>query len=87
MPSPRAKVLLRNQGYDADWFGQALIERGITPCIASKASCKVPTPRDRPLYRQRHRSKNIFRKIKDWRRIHTRYDRCYRHLLRSINKS
>jgi transposase len=28
------------------------------------------------LYRQRHKIENMFGKLKDWRRIHTRYDRC-----------
>ncbi|WP_370359694.1 transposase [Shinella sumterensis] len=29
-----------------------------------------------PLYRQRHKVENLFAKLKDWRRIATRYDRC-----------
>ena len=73
---PKAKVLLGDRGYDPDWFRHALIERGITPCIPSKTNRKVPIPHDRALYRQRHRVENMFGKIKDWRRIHTRYDRC-----------
>jgi transposase len=73
---PKAKVLLGDRGYDADWFRNALIERGITPCIPSKSNRKVPILHDRALYRQRHRVENMFGKIKDWRRIHTRYDRC-----------
>jgi transposase len=73
---PKAKVLLGDRGYDADWFRNALIERGITPCIPSKSNRKVPIPHDRKLYRQRHKVENMFGKIKDWRRIHTRYDRC-----------
>ena len=73
---PKAKVLLGDRGYDADWFRHALIERGITPCISSKTNRKVLIPHDRALYRQRHRVENMFGKIKDWRRIHTRYDRC-----------
>ncbi len=28
------------------------------------------------LCRQRHRIENLFARLKDWRRIHTRYDRC-----------
>jgi transposase len=28
------------------------------------------------LYRQRHRIESMFVKLNDWRRIHTRYDRC-----------
>ena len=69
---PRAK----EKGYDADWFRQALAERGITACIPSKSNRKAPIEHDRILYRQRHRIENMFGKIKDWRRIHTRYDRC-----------
>ena len=73
---PRAKALLADRGYDADWFRTALTERGITPCIPSKVNRKVPIPHDTVLYRQRHRIENMFGKLKDWRRIHTRYDRC-----------
>jgi transposase len=36
----------------------------------------VPLPYDRVLYRQRHRIENAFGRIKDWRRIAMRYDRC-----------
>ena len=61
---------------DADWFRAALIQRGITPCIPSKANRKTQIAHDRTLYRQRHRIENMFGKLKDWRRIHTRYDRC-----------
>lgn len=73
---PRAKVLLGDRGYDVDWFRHALVERGITPCIPSKSNRKIPISYDRALYRQRRRVENIFCKIKDLRRIHTRYDRC-----------
>ena len=73
---PNAKELLGDKGYDSDWFRHALVERGITPCIPSKSNRKVPIPHDRTLYRQRHRIENMFGKLKDWRRIHTRYDRC-----------
>ena len=69
-------ILLGDRGYDADWLRQALIARGIEPCIPSKANRKVQIPHDRTLYRQRHRIENMFGKLKDWRRIHTRYDRC-----------
>ena len=73
---PRAKELLGDKGYDADWFRQALAERGITACILSKFNRKAPMEHDRIQYRQRHRIENMFGRLKDWRRIHTRYDRC-----------
>ena len=73
---PKAKELLGDRGYDANWFRQALNKRGITACIPSKSNRKTPIEYDRMLYRQRHKIENMFGRLKDWRRIHTRYDRC-----------
>jgi len=73
---PRAKVMLADRGYDAGWFRAALNQRGIAPCIPSKVNRKIPIPHDQTLYRQRHKIENMFGRLKDWRRIHTRYDRC-----------
>jgi transposase len=73
---PRAKVLLGDRGYDADWLRAALATRKITACIPSKANRKAHIPHDTALYRQRHKIEIMFGRLKDWRRIHTRYDRC-----------
>ena len=53
-----------------------LADRGIAACIPSKKNRKQPIPYDKVLYRQRHRIEIMFGRIKDWRRIATRYDRC-----------
>ena len=66
---PKAKMMLGDRGYDADWFRLALSERGIAPCIPSKANRKIAIPHDRTLYRQRHKIENMFGRLKDWRRI------------------
>ena len=79
-----ATALLGDRGYDADWFRGALIAKSIAPCIPSKANRKIPIPHDRMLYRQRHRIENMFGRLKDWRRIHTRYDRCARTFMSAI---
>ena len=73
---PRAKALLGDRGYDADWFRAALADRKITACIPSRKNRKAPIPHDTALYRQRHKIEIMFGRLKDWRRIHTRYDRC-----------
>lgn len=73
---PSAANLLADRGYDADWFRSGLLGRGIKPCIPSRKRRKVPIPHDKTLYRQRHRIENMFGRLKDWRRIATRYDRC-----------
>lgn len=64
------------QGGLLDSLKKALAERGIAACIPSKTNRKVRIPHDTALYRQRHKVENMFGKLKDWRRIHTRYDRC-----------
>jgi transposase len=73
---PQAGALLADRGYDADWFRNALIELGISPCIPSRLGRKVQIPHDAVLYRLRHKIENMFARLKDWRRVATRYDRC-----------
>ena len=73
---PSARNLIADRGYDSTRLRTALAERGITPCIPSTRNRKIPLPYDRTLYRQRHRIENAFGRLKDWRRIATRYDRC-----------
>ena len=73
---PSAGVLLADRGYDADWFRNASIERDIQPCILSRKSHKTAIPHDANLYRKRHKIENMFARLKDWRRIAARYDRC-----------
>ena len=55
---PKAKQLLADKGYDADWF-RALAKRGIAVCIPSKSNRKVAIPHDALLYNQRHKIENF----------------------------
>ncbi len=50
--------------------------KGIAPCIPSRRSRKHPIGYDRDLYKQRHKIEIMFGRLKDWRRIAMRYDRC-----------
>ena len=40
---PKADWLLGDRGYDADWFCDALDEKGITPCIPGRKSRTSPS--------------------------------------------
>lgn len=73
---PDSSELLADRGYDAGWFREALMAKGITPCIPSKKNRKLQIPYDKTLYKQRHKIENMFGRLKDWRRIAMRYDRC-----------
>ena len=73
---PSAKFMLADRGYDADWFRNGLRTKGIEPCITPRKSRKIQLEYDKTLYKQRHKVENMFGKLKDWRPISTRYDRC-----------
>jgi transposase len=73
---PPARELIADRGYDSNLFRAALTERGIAACIPPKKNRKVQIPYDHGLYRKRYRIEIAFGRLKDWRRIATRYDRC-----------
>ena len=81
---PDAEELLADRGYDADWFRDALLAKGITPCIPPKKNRKMPASYDKNLYKQRHKIEIMFGRLKDWRRVATRYDRCPKVFLSAI---
>ena len=72
---PAAGVMLGDRGYDSDWLRTGLIERGTTPCIPPMPNRLTKLPYDKVLYRERNRIERMFGRLKDWRRIATRYDR------------
>ena len=73
---PPAQWMLGDRGYDADWYRDALQAKGITPCIPGRKSRIIPVKYDKRRYRSRSRIEIMFGRLKDWRRVATRYDRC-----------
>ena len=68
-----------------NWFRNELAARGIASCIPGRKNRKQAIDYDKALYKQRHKVENMFAKLKDWRRIATRYDRCAHTFLSAIN--
>lgn len=73
---PPAALLIADRGYDSDGFRVALEAKGTTPCIPPRQNRTVQHTYDAAAYRLRHGIENMFAKLKDWRRLATRYDRC-----------
>ena len=73
---PDAKYLIGDKGYDSDEFRAALKARKIKACIPARAKRKHPQKHSKPMYKQRNVVERMFGRLKDWRRIATRYDRC-----------
>ncbi|WP_028095538.1 IS5/IS1182 family transposase, partial [Pseudodonghicola xiamenensis] len=95
---PAAQWLLADRGYDADWFREALQDKGIRACIPGRKARRSPIKYDKRRYKRRNRpSRDIapqctagqryeimFGRLKDWRRVATRYDRCPKVFLSAV---
>lgn len=81
---PPAQWLLADRGYDADWFREGLQNKGIKPCIPGRKSRTKPVKYDKRRYKRRNRIEIMFGRLKDWRRVATRYDRCPKVFLSAI---
>src|SRR3546814_3496112 len=76
--------MLADRGYDADWFRDALQEKVITPCIPGRKIRNKTVKYDKRRYKRRNRIEIMFGRLKDWRRVATRYDRCPRAFFSAI---
>ncbi|MFV0359260.1 IS5 family transposase, partial [Tropicimonas sp.] len=76
--------LLGDRGHDADWFREALKDRGIRACIPGRKQRRIPVKSDTRRDKRRNRIEIMFGRLKDWRRVATRYDRCPKVFLSAI---
>ena len=68
-------ALIADKAFDTNAIRNKLDEQGALAVIPSKADRKNPIPHDVDMYRWRHLVENYFAKIKEFRRIATRYDK------------
>jgi transposase len=73
--APRTKHIIADRGYDSDEVRAFIRKRGAKPVIPPKKNRKVKFRYDRALYRTRNRIERFFCRLKDFRRVATRYDR------------
>lgn len=66
---------MADTAYDADNLRKFLIERGTTPVIPNNPTRKRIQPFDPQAYKQRNLVERMFCRLKDWRRVATRYDK------------
>ena len=72
---PGIKELLADKGYDADAFRAFLKDPKIKPVIPGKSNRKKRIRHDKKAYRNRNVIERCFGRLKDFRRIATRYDK------------
>ena len=76
------KHLIADKAYDADGLRNWLTFRRIKAVIPFTATRTVPYPLDRAVYRRRNLIERLFCRLKNWRRLATRYHRLARNYLR-----
>jgi transposase len=71
----RPQALLADRGYDSDAIREDSWLHGTDPVIPTKSNRKVQRPVDPLLYALRNRIERFFNKLKNARRVATRYDK------------
>ena len=68
-------TVIADKGYDSEPLVQLLEARGCTVVIPPRSNRKTPRRYDRHLYKERHLVECFFSKIKEYRRVATRYEK------------
>jgi transposase len=76
--------LIADRAYDANSLRSALREQGAEAVIPSTLSRKRPIPYDHIAYKQRNLIERMFGRLKDFRRIATRYDKLAQNYLAAV---
>jgi transposase len=83
-PLPAARRCLADTAYDSDALRGFLIDRGTLPVIPNNPTRKRLHPFNQKAYRQRNLIERMFCRLKDWRRIATRYDKLANNFAASV---
>ena len=69
------EAVIADRGYDADHLREAIDDAGAEPVIPPRSSRKEPRPYDALLYKERNKVERFFNRLKQFRRVATRYDK------------
>ena len=70
-----ADAVLADKGYDSDANRSAIRAAGAEPCIPPRKNRTDPIEYDRHLYKERNVVERYFARLKQYRRVATRYDK------------
>jgi transposase len=82
LDTPRPPLAVTaDKAYDSNAARQQIKDEGALPVIPSRSTAIKKAYCPKRFYRRRHKIENFFCRIKDWRRIATRYDKLARNFL------
>jgi putative transposase len=73
--------VIADRGYDANYFHDAILDKGATPVIPPMPNRNHQHDYDKALYQDRNAIERFFNKLKNFRRIATRYDKLLANFL------
>lgn len=77
----RTTAVLADKGYDSDANRRAIRKAGAEPCIPPRRNRTAAITYDRHLYKERNGVERFFGRVKQYRRVATRYDKKGRNFL------
>ena len=64
-----------DRAYEGNQTRQLVLELGYTPVVPPKTNRKTPWVYNRQMYKRRNQVERLFRQLKEYRRIFSRYDK------------
>jgi len=80
----RVRCLIADKGYDANALRRRLRTEGAQVVIPGRSNRKAPIDCDETRYKGRWRIEAAFCRLKDFRRVATRYDKLARNFLSAV---
>ncbi len=72
---PEGLPLLMDRAYEGDETRQLALDLGLAPVVPPKTNRVAPWSYNRALYAKRNEIKRLFRKLKGYRRIFSRFEK------------
>lgn len=74
-PAPEGCHLIMDRAYEGDGIRQLALNLGFTPVVPPKSNRLLPWNYNKTLYRRRNEIERLFRRLKGFRRIFSRFDK------------
>jgi transposase len=72
---PEGLPMLMDKAYEGNQTRQLVLDLGMTPVVPPKANRLSPWEYDRELYKKRNEVERLFRRLKGFRRIFSRFEK------------
>ncbi|MCC8943458.1 IS5 family transposase [Bradyrhizobium sp. Arg62] len=83
--APPMSTLIGDKGYDGDGFRAEIVNRGVKPVIPNKSNRVTLHSFSKCAYKGRNVIERCFCRLKDFRRVATRYDKLARNFLAAVH--